>query len=115
MAEVVGATEARNQTRFAEMLGEMRTGFAEIRGEVKENNTLLLEEKAGRRVTNSLVIGSALTIAALVVAIFALGAQWFNNGLVVRDAAHDAAKEAVEQYRRNVETTAPLVIPPQAR
>lgn len=50
---------------------EMRTGFADLRGELRTSNTLLMEEKAGRRVTNSLVIGSALAIAA-----FALGAAW---------------------------------------
>jgi hypothetical protein len=111
----LAATEARAETRFAQLIGEVRTGFAELRGELQANNALLSEEKAGRRVTNSLVVGSALTIAALVVAIFALGDAWFNNGVIVRDAAHNAATEAVEQYRRNEPTSPPLTAHPQTK
>ena len=107
----LAATEAHAETRFAQLIGEMRTGFAELRGELRANNTLLMDEKAGRRVTNSLVVGSAIAIAALVVAIFALGAAWFNNGVIVRDAAHNAATEAVEQYRLNAPASPPTAHP----
>jgi hypothetical protein len=79
----IAASEARTDTKFAELLGEVKATNARL----DHITGHLVEEKAGRRVTNSLIIGTGLAVIAAIVAVVSMSAAWFTNGIAVNDLA----------------------------
>lgn len=82
--------EARTDKKFAEMLGEVRTGFAALgaRLEAVERST------SGIRTTViTTAIGTGLGVLALVVAIMSYGQTWFGIGVTNRDTVRAIVTE----------------------
>lgn len=74
----IAAAEARTDTKFAEMMGELRVIESSTRG------------------TKATVIGTGIAAVALVVAIFTWGSQMFGVGMDAQSVADQAAR-SVEQ------------------
>ena len=82
--------EARTDKKFAEMLGEVRTGFAALgaRLEAVERST------SGIRTTViTTAIGTGIGVLALVVAIMSYGQTWFGIGVTNRDTIRAVVTE----------------------
>ena len=97
----VQLAEARTDTKFAEMLGEVRIGFAKMDGrfgEIEARMGGLERSTSGIKAT---VIGTGIAVVALVIAVMTYGQTWFGIGVSTRDVV----KAAVTEYRQR--TTPP--------
>lgn len=105
----LAAIEARSDTRFEQMLGEMRTANAELRGEMKALGAGI----ANAATTTTVIwtgVGTFFALAALLVGVLAFGAQSASIGMSISDVAQRAADEAVKQERR-ADPAAPEIAP----
>ncbi len=108
-------SEARTDKKFADMLGEMRAGFAELGGRIEGLGIRLNGriDHLGTRIDGlerssssikQTVIGTGLAvvalIAAMVIGMLAFGQAGFGLGLSARDTAKAAATEALQQERQ---------------
>ena len=87
--------EMRTDKKFAEMVGEMRAGFAELDGRIDRlaDRVGALERSiAGVKPT---VIATGIAAVAVVVAMMSYGQTWFGIGVSTRDVV----KAAVTEYR----------------
>jgi hypothetical protein len=109
----IAAAEARTDTKFSELLGEMR--LMNQRLDHVERST------SGMRST---VIGTGIGVVAVVIAIMAYGAQWFGIGMdaqQVSDRAVQSALSKVEPKMNDLDvkldqllqTTRPRPVAPQ--
>ena len=107
----IAASEARTDTKFAQLLGGIETMRAELGGELKAMSARIagVEGRLGS-VESRLgtvegyaagikfwVIGTGIAVLALAIAIFAFGNDRFGLGLGVSAIADRAAQRAVEQ------------------
>lgn len=95
--------DARTDTKFAETLGEMRAGFAELRGDLKA-----LDAKVSALPSKftfvSTVLGTGIAIAAIVLAVLAFGGQMFGQGFSADAIASKAAMDAVAAVQQPTTT-----------
>lgn len=84
------AMEARSDTKFAQFLGEMRTGFAVI--DTRLNS--LERSTAGTKMT---IIGTGIGAVAVIVAVLAYGQTWFGIGVSNRDTIKAIVTEVIQQ------------------
>ena len=81
--------KARTDKKFADVLGEMRTGFARLDARLDAVERATSEIKAT-------VIGTGIAGAVLVIAVLAYGQTWFGIGV----SARDVVKAAVAEHRQ---------------
>ncbi|TKV76722.1 hypothetical protein [Rhizobium sp. AU243] len=91
----IAAAEARTDTKFAELLGELR--LINQRMEHVERST------SGMRST---VIGTGIGVVAVVIAIMAYGAQWFGLGMDAQQVAERAVQGAAQQVQPQIDALA---------
>lgn len=99
-------SEARTDTKFAEMLGEMRTGFAGINGRLDHLEKTGVDVKATVSNVKTTVIGTGIGVLALTLAALSYGQAWFGIGVSTRDVVKSAVTEYVQQHPN------PLPAPP---
>jgi hypothetical protein len=101
--------EARTDKKFAEMLGEVRSGFANIdakfaaldgrigalEGRVDARLSALERATAGIKPT---IIVTGLAVAALMVGVLTYGQTWFGIGGSTRDVVRSAVSEYIQQH-----------------
>ncbi len=110
------AMEARADTKFAQLLGEMRVGFAGINARIESVATRLnaridglssrvdglssridgVERTTGG--TKTTVIATGIGSVALVIAALAYGQTWFGIGIGTRDVVRTTITEYLEQH-----------------
>lgn len=94
IADMVAASEARNETKLEKVMGEVRTEFASLRGDIRE-----LKASSASKGT---VILTGVTVffglAGLLVAFLTFGSQWFGLGLDSGAVAQQAAERALASY-----------------
>jgi hypothetical protein len=101
----VQLAEARTDKKFAEMLGEVRTGFATIEGKISgldgkvgglEGRISALEQTtAGIKPT---IILTGLAVGAVMIATLTYGQAWFGIGVSTRDVVKAAVTEYIQQH-----------------
>lgn len=89
---------ARTDTKFAEMLGEMRTGFASINGRLDHLEKTGVDVKATISNVKTTVIGTGIGVLALTLAALSYGQAWFGIGVSTRDVVKSAVTEYVLQH-----------------
>lgn len=88
----IAAAEARTDTKFAELLGELK--LINQRMEHVERST------SGMRST---VIGTGIGVVAVVIAIMAYGAQWFGLGMDAQQVAERAAQSSSQRIQPQID------------
>ena len=83
----IAAAEARTDTKFAELRGDLRV-----------ISQTMAEVRAGQRATQVLVVGSAIAAVAVIIAALSFGATWFGLGINASDIAHKAADQALREF-----------------
>lgn len=89
----IAASEARSDTKFAELLGELR--LMNQRLDHVERST------SGMRST---VIGTGIGVVAVVIAVMAYGAQWFGVGMDAQQVSERAAQSALEKVQPQMQS-----------
>jgi hypothetical protein len=94
IADMVAASEARNETKLATAMGEVRTEFANLRSDIRE--------LGAKTVGKTTLIVTAITlffgIVGVVVSLLTFGSQWFGLGLDTSQAAQAGAERALAIY-----------------
>lgn len=97
----IQVSEARTDTKFAELVGKLDVGLAEIKGELRNTNTQLNNVNtatAGIKTTViTTVIVTAIASLGVVIAVLAYGQQWFGIGVTTRDVVHATVTELLQQ------------------
>ncbi|NKE77834.1 hypothetical protein [Ochrobactrum sp. MC-1LL] len=100
MSEVdakIAAAEARTDTKFAQMMGELTTMRAEINGKFETLSTRLDHVEGATKGMRSTVIGTGIGVVAVIIAVMAYGAQWFGLGVDTQSISDQAAKNVLIQ------------------
>lgn len=84
------AVEARSDAKFATVTSEMRTGFAELRAEIKEISA--------RSIGKTSFFFGLIALFAAIVGVMSLMPAWFGSGLAASSIADAAAAKAVAAY-----------------
>jgi hypothetical protein len=84
----IEASEARTDTKFAQLMGEMKAGFARM----DERMGAIERSTAGIKAT---VIVTGIAIVGLVVAVMAYGSDRIGLGASISDIAANAARQTV--------------------
>ena len=95
--------EARTDTKFAQLLGELRTlaaGFNARLDAVEHNISGLEARVSGLKTT---VIGTGIGVVAVVIGVLTYGQTWFGIGV----AARDIIRATVSEYRLQQQPTLP--------
>ncbi len=99
------AMEARADTKFAHLLGEMRVGFAGLSARQDIANARI--EGLSSRIdglerttsgTKTTVIATGIGSVALVIAALAYGQTWFGIGISTRDVVRTTITEYLDQH-----------------
>lgn len=93
----VATVEARADTKFAQVLREMRTGFATLDGKLVALNTRMAGLERVTAGTKTTIILTGIAIAGALVAILAYGQAWFGLGLANRDTIKAVVTEVIQQ------------------
>lgn len=93
----IEASEARTDTKFAQMMGELTTMRAEINGKFETLSTRLDHVEGATKGMRSTVIGTGIGVVAVIIAVMAYGAQWFGLGLDSQSISDQAAKNVLIQ------------------
>jgi hypothetical protein len=104
----IAASEARTDTKFAQLRGDFDAKFAqlfgsietmraELSGELKAMNARIAGVENDVSGIRFWIIGTGVGVLALAIAVFAFGNDRFGLGLDVSAIADQAAKRAVEQ------------------
>lgn len=91
--DMIAASDARTDTKFERILGEMRTEFANVRGDI----AALKAATAGKGTVILTGVSVFIGLATLLAAFAAFGAQWFGLGMQGHDVLMLAAKEGAAQ------------------
>jgi hypothetical protein len=83
-------SEARADTKFAQLIGEMRAGFAGVDARL----SAVERSTSGVKTT---VIGTGVAVVAVVIAILAYGQTWFGIGVNTRDIIRATVSEYIQQ------------------
>lgn len=78
----IAAAEARTDTKFAQLFGEVRHIQQSVSG------------------TKTTIIITGIAVLGVLVAILGYGQQWLGLGLNISDVAQKSATSAIEQYAR---------------
>jgi hypothetical protein len=101
--------EAKTDKKFSDMLGEVRSGFAEINGKIgaldgrlsgsisalEARLSSLESQTSGIKTT---VIVTGLAIAGLMIGVLTYGQAWFGIGVSTRDVVKSAVTEYIEEH-----------------
>jgi len=107
VAAQLAAVEAHTDTKFAQLIGEMRTGFAALNGRIDGlsgrvdglSGRLDAVERSvsGIKIT---VIVTAIAAVAVVVAVLGYGQTWFGLGIGTRDIVRATVSELMQQQQQ---------------
>ncbi|HEX2256707.1 MAG TPA: hypothetical protein VHG92_08420 [Afifellaceae bacterium] len=97
--DMITASEARTDAKFAEVLGRMETMGAELMGEIKALNGKIETVATYTAGTKGTIIATGVGVVALLIGILAFGDQLFGLGLSSSEVADQAARRAVEEVR----------------
>lgn len=89
----IAAAEARTDTKFAELLGELRLINQQIDHVEKSTGGL-----------RSTVIGTGIGVVAVAIAVMAYGAQWFGIGMDAQQVSERAAQSALEKVQPQMQS-----------
>lgn len=87
----ITAAEARTDTKFAELLGEL-----------KLMNQRLDHVERSTSGMKSTVIGTGIGVVAIVIAVMAYGAQWFGLGMDAQQVSERAVSAAVDKIQPQI-------------
>jgi len=90
------AAAAKTDTKFAEMLGEIRLISSDIKGEIGKVSTRLDSVERSTGGVKATIILTAIAGLAIVVGILGYGQQWFGIGLSTRDTVRATIREMQE-------------------
>ena len=97
----IAAAEARSEAKLERMLGEMRTGFADIRGEIRAVSTRVEAVERSTSGIKSTIVITAVGAVALVVAILAYAGDSLTKGMSYRDViAAETARQLSSSEER---------------
>lgn len=97
--------EARTDTKFAQVLGEMRAGFAAIDGRfaaidgrfaaIDARLTGVERATSGLKAT---IVGTGVAVVAVMIGILTYGHAWFGIGVSTRDIVRATVTEYLQQH-----------------
>jgi hypothetical protein len=90
----IAASEARAETKLVRLEGKIDLLSSSIENLGSKIDSQRNEAASNRNVVVATVVGTALSIAALLYAILTYGASTFYNGTVVRDIVHNEVSAA---------------------
>lgn len=93
----VAASEARTDTKFAQLLGSIETMKAELGGELKALNARIAGLEGNVSGMRFWIVGTGIAVLALTVTILSFGNDRFGLGVDLGTVADEAARRAVEQ------------------
>lgn len=79
VSDMIAATDAQAEARLERMLGEVKVGFAEIRGEIKAQEAKIAALPS-KWTVYSATFGAAVALAAFVLGAMALAGDQFDTG-----------------------------------
>ena len=86
-------TVARTDTKFAELIGEIRVISSDLKGEMGKINTRLDGVERSTAGVKGTVVWVALGTIAIVIGVMAFGQQWFGIGMSTRDIVRTTVQE----------------------
>ena len=90
--------EAKTDKKFSDMLGEVRTGFAEIQGEIGKLNSRIEHIEKTTAGIKTTVVGTGVALAALIIGVLTYGQTWFGIGVSTRDIIRATVTELNQQH-----------------
>jgi len=96
---------AKTDTKFAELIGEIRVISSDLKGEMKNINTHLNAVERSTAGVKGTIIVAALATIAIVIGVLAFGQQWFGIGITMRDIIRATVSE--ERLQREAPTQSP--------
>lgn len=95
------AIEARTDAKFAEIMGELRTDLAAMKGEMGIVSAKIDAIKESTHGTKATVIGTGVAAIAIVVAILSYGQSWFGLGMGARDTVRAVVSDILRNQVNN--------------
>jgi hypothetical protein len=89
--------EAKTDTKFAQLIGKLDTTTAELRGELQNISTHLNGLERSTAGIKATIVGTAIAVLVLMVAILTFGQQWLGIGMSARDIVHATVTEMNQQ------------------
>lgn len=116
IAARIEASEARTDTKFAQMMGELHAMRAELGGKLDTIGVRVDSVEKSTHGTKATIIVTGIAVVGLVVAIMAFGSQSIGIGFSASEIATTAAQRALSEQatRPAPQATLPPSAPPQA-
>jgi hypothetical protein len=89
----IAASEARADTKFAQLFGKIDTSNAELKGELGKIAVRIAGVERSTGGLHTTIIVTAVAVVGVLVAILTFGQQWLGIGLTTRDLVHAVAAE----------------------
>ncbi|UXS31356.1 hypothetical protein FY152_04305 [Agrobacterium tumefaciens] len=99
----IAASEARTDTKFAQLMGELSTMRAEINGRLDVLGTRVGHVETSTAGMKTTVIVTAIAALGLTVAVMAYGSQWFGLGMDAQQVADRAAQTSMQNLQPQVD------------
>lgn len=99
----IAASEARTDTKFAQLMGELSTMRAEINGRLDVLGTRVGHVETSTAGMKTTVIVTAIAALGLTVAVMAYGSQWFGLGMDAQQVADRAAQTSTQNLQPQVD------------
>lgn len=98
--EELDAKLGRTEAAVEKTLAEIRTESALSRVEMVQLRSDLREQMSSLP-SKSFLVGVSVSIVAILIALFALAAQWFGNGIMAATSSVDKANIALQETAEN--------------
>lgn len=109
MSEVdakIAASEARTDTKFAQLMGELSTMRAEINGRLDVLGTRVEHVEKSTAGTKTTIIVTAIAAIGLTASILAYGGQWFGLGMDAQQVADRAVQSSTQNLQPQINSLA---------
>lgn len=100
----IAAAEARTDTKFAQLMGELATMRAEINGRLDGLGTKVQHVENSTAGIKTTVIVTAIAALGLTVAVMAYGSQWFGLGMDAQQVADRSAQTSAQNLQPQIDT-----------
>lgn len=97
MAARLEAAEARADAKVAQVLGEIKAGFARLEGEMARLSGKIESVEATTSGIKATVVVTGIAAVGLVLATLTYGQNWFGIGVTTRDVVKSAVAEYLHQ------------------
>jgi len=92
----IAVSEARGDTKFAELLGEIKAMRADITGQFGVLTARVEHVERSTSGLKAIIVGTGIAAVGVVIAVLAFGDQLFGLGIGASDIANAAAQKAIQ-------------------